>query len=138
MDIENVKDAIDLLQKGINKLSNGPLSYYVENMVAAYDILMTRYAPFKVGDCVLLTKTPVINLSTASGWMGSKHFLVKGAAGTVATADCGTRGFKFDVIFDDESWYNHVDKIYVKMAEDKRHRYCFGEDDLVKIPKHKQ
>ena len=41
-------------------LSGGPLDYYLTEMAAAHELLMTRYAPFKVGDRVRLADTALV------------------------------------------------------------------------------
>ena len=115
----------------------GPLDFFLRELVAAHDLLMSRYAPFKVGDRVVLTKAP--DYVQAPGWNGCEHFLVPGAAGTVVDTSCGERGFRFDVLFDDESWidtvgYRNPKGTFVPMAPDRRHRFGFGEGWLAPEP----
>lgn len=130
MDIEHIKKAAAMMREAMAILSSGPLDYYLTEMAAAHELLMSRYAPFKVGDRVELAVTPTINCKTSYGWLGSKHFLKKGAKGTVIDASCGTRGFCFGVMFDDESWISPIDKTVNLTEPDKRHIFYFDERSL--------
>lgn len=104
MDIARIKKAASLVSEGMDMFRGGPLSYYLENLAAAYDAVTTQYAPFKVGERVKLASTPDINEKDSWGWLGAKHYLVKGSGGTVKEVSYGTKGFQFYVSFDDESW----------------------------------
>jgi hypothetical protein len=129
MNIENVKRGVKLIQDGIGVLSAGPLEYYLRKLIECQELLVTKYAPFKVGDRVILTKTPDINSKDSWGWMGSKHFLVKGAHGTVRSVDVDGRGFSASVEFDDESWI--APDGCINPIKDK-HVFGFHEDYLVR------
>jgi hypothetical protein len=100
MDVDNVREAAKLMRKAQDMLAGGPLDYYLTEMAAAHDLLMTRYAPFKVGDRVRLKAAPEINEKVRFGWLGWKSLLLAGAPGVVVRADCGSRGFVFGVQFD--------------------------------------
>jgi hypothetical protein len=128
MNISDIRRAGQLMKEANAILSGGPLDYYLTELAAAHDLLMTRFAPFKVGDRVELAVTPVINEKTRWGWMGCKHFLIKGAAGTVASSSCGTKGFRFGIIFDEESWISPLDKSVNPTSEP--HEFWFGEGSL--------
>ena len=116
MNIENVKNAAKLMSQASNLLAQGPLEYYLTEMAGAHEYLMERFCPFKVGDKVMLTKTP----DTDNGWRGFKDILVRGAIGTVMTTECGKSGFSFSITFDDEK------------SDDPPH-FNFGENYLVKV-----
>lgn len=47
-------DGLHLLRQGLAELDRGPMSYYLSRLLAAYELLLTRYAPFKVGEQVML------------------------------------------------------------------------------------
>lgn len=137
MDIEHVRKAADKLKEAMDLFGRGPLDYYLQELVAAHDLLMTRFAPFKVGDRVILTKTP--NYKSAPGWLNCAHFLVPGAAGVVVDAECGQSGFRFDVLFDDESWIDNIGHQRAKgtavpIEHERRHRFGFGESWLEREP----
>lgn len=132
MDIETVKKGFDLMEQGMRILGGGPMDYYVRRLTECYDLLLEKYAPFKVGDRVMLKKTPAINPHDSWGWMSSKHFLVKGAVGTVQYVEASKRGFSAGIVFDDESWVD--DKGVVHPIEEKnRHTFAFSEDSLVTL-----
>jgi hypothetical protein len=106
------------------------LMYTMEKHAAAYDLLLTRYAKFHTGDLVQLGCTPVINKTNAPGWLGSKHFLIIGARGTVRDVDMRDGVFYYQVVFDAESWLDDK-KIERAVIPDNRHSYCMPEKYLV-------
>lgn len=138
MNPEVIKDGCRLIEDGMRKLNSGPLSYYLKNLVGCYELLLSRFAPFHVGDRVILTRTP--DIGPESGWHSSKHFLVKGAHGTVMSVECDGTDFSASVMFDDESWLPNQDFAHcgakkgvpVPTAEKDRHTYHFRESWLVK------
>lgn len=131
MDTDRVKEGVEALQRGISLLSGGPLDYTLGCLLAAREALLTRYAPFRVGDRVVLAETPRIDEEVAYGWLGSKHFLVAGAAGVVRSSDVRRNGqLTFDVEFDDESW---VDRDGNVRPVSQKHVYCFGEKSLTLV-----
>jgi hypothetical protein len=139
MEIERIKKAVQLIHEADALLAHGPLTWYVEEWVACYDFLMERFAPFKVGDRVRLTKAP--DIGPDSGWNGSRHFLIPGALGVVADAECGRRfingslsdkaAFRFGVQFDDESWIDRNGTVHP--IDKDRHVYTLGESFLEKV-----
>lgn len=134
MNLDNVRLGTAKLREAMELLSRGPLEYYLTELIAAHDLLMTRFAPFKTGDRVMLTKAPI--MSADHGWKPCAHFLVRGSTGTVVNADCGSKGFQFGVVFDDESTtvgYAIGDlKIgdRVPVSPERRHVFAFSESYL--------
>ena len=124
---------LDDLRKLATDLTSGDLKYWLEQAVTARRLLLTRYAPFKIGDNVRLAVTPVITEDTAPGWLGSRHFLIAGAQGTVRTVFIGKSGLRFEVDFLDESW---IDRDGNRHPVDDRHRhvYSFSEAELEAVP----
>ncbi len=88
-------------------------------------------APFKAGDRVRLTVTPEINEKDSWGWMGSKHFLVKGAVATVHSVDFRDGKFNALLYFDDETW---KDDAGVLRKKDRASLYHFWETKLERVP----
>jgi len=132
-DIAQMESEIGELRRIAQFLGNGDLLYHLRKYAAAYHAVLTHYAKFKVGDRVQLAKTPNINEQNAPGWLGSKHFLVKGARGTVVSADFsigGSGALRYGIQFDDESWLHPIDKTTVLVEPDRRHEYSFGEEWL--------
>ena len=127
MDIRNISRAAALMREANSILGSGPLDFYLTEMVSAYNLLMERFAPFKVGDRVVLARTPEIAPDNAPGWMSCKHFLVEGAAGTVKNASCGSDGFQFGVEFDNDSWHDQYGK---KRPTISKSMFMFGEKYL--------
>ena len=130
MNAERFSKGMALMQEALAIFSGGPFDHTLKCLLAAREALLMRYAPFKVGDRVELAVTPKIDADTAYGWQGSKHFLVKGAAGTVRASDVRSDGrLAFDVEFDDESW---IDRDGTRRPVDAKHTYCFGESSLAR------
>lgn len=136
-DIEGLKTGMRMVQDGFSKMNQGPLSFTLETLLAAWDKLHTEHAPFKEGDRVILIETP--DLSNSPGWHHSAHFLVKGAKATVVCCELTSKGFfGVDVVFDDESWIkqpytkDEVEQI-IPIEPDQRHTYGFNENKLVKF-----
>lgn len=132
----------------LNKLdealrSAGDRQWYFKKMAGYTKALFEKFAPFKVEDRVQLTKTPDINPEQSWGWMGAKHFLVKGAKGTVIEVDLDPDALEFTALveFDEESWIptldskDHQKGVPVLMEEKNRHVYFFREDFLEKQKK---
>lgn len=127
LDLERILKAAAMMREATDLLSKGPLSYYLEELAASHELLMTRFAPIKVGDRVRLTRVP--NFESAPGSVPSKHFLVVGALGTVRESSCGRRGFRFSVEFDDESWIDRAGSV-IPIEPKDRHTFSFGENSL--------
>jgi len=128
MNVEAIKEGVQLIEQGIAKFSGGPLDYYLKCLTKAYDLLLSKYAPFKPGDRVKLVKS--INFESSHGWYGSRHFLVPGARGIVESSSCDSNGkLRFDIVFDDESWKDQKGEVH---PVSQKHTYCFFEDDLAK------
>jgi hypothetical protein len=126
--VASLRPTIDQLRKIGENWTD--LMYKLEKFAAAYDLLLTRYAKFHVGDRVQLGITPFINETRAPGWLGSKHFLVAGAYGTVRDVDVRDGMFYYQVVFDAESWQDSEGIKHV-VEPNERHSYCFGEGYLV-------
>jgi hypothetical protein len=101
------KDISELLQniKSIEKMFNVSLETY-KSIIKDVDSIWLR-CPFNVEDRVVLTDTPVITKEKSWGWMGSKHFLIKGAKATVKERQFYDGSFVFGLIFDDETWIDY-------------------------------
>lgn len=125
MDINHVKDALKDLQKGIDKLGKGPMSYYLECLTKAHDLLVNHHAPFLVGHRVELAKAP--NIGPESGWRSVKHCLIEGARGTVRSVEVQTDGLVYGIVFDYETYINHHG---VETAPEKKGAYPFHGDDI--------
>ncbi|MBL4651288.1 MAG: hypothetical protein JKY53_00275 [Flavobacteriales bacterium] len=108
-------------------LSKGPRSYHLEKMRGYVSALFDKYAPFKVGDTVVLTEDPKIGPN--SGWRSSEHFLKKGCRGVVSGVDYYDDNFRADVCMDNQTFiFNGVEKPANHPAT-----FCLCESLLVKI-----
>ncbi len=129
---DNVKEGIRLLTEGMSKLSHGPFEYYLTCLVQARDLLLTRFAPFKVGDRVAICRK--LDIKPDSAWFACLHYLKPGSIGTVHSSEVDRDGrLRFDVVFDDESWVDRDNGSVHPIEEKDRHTYCMFEGDIVKI-----
>jgi len=125
MNIEKVKEGLALIDRGMGILGSGPVDYYASRLVECYEFLLTL-APHKVGDRVRLTDTPTINAKESWGWLGDKHFLIKGAVATVFSVEADGNGFFYGVQFDADSWINSYTKVVNPRPPKERHVFNFS------------
>lgn len=123
-----IKEGLAEIENGMKKLNSSSMSYTMSCMVNAQQLLLTKYATFKVGDRVQLTKAPVINAAVASGWMGARHFLIPGAVATIQTVKVPQEGdLYYGLVFDEESYLDSKDR---PVLADRKHQFCFAIDYL--------
>jgi hypothetical protein len=89
-----------------------------------------KTCPYQVGQMVQLNKTPEVTEEKSWGWLGAKHFLIKGAAARVATREFYDGRFVFGLHFQDESWMDYQGH---KQPVSKAGLYCFSESWLEKF-----
>jgi hypothetical protein len=128
---DRVVEGLKKIEEGMNLLRRGPLEYDLKCLLKAQELLITVYAPFKVGDEVELSKTP--DIDAGSGWRGSKHFLVEGAVATVRGVEVDSQGLCFTLEFDNETYLHyHTNE---PIAPEKKHGFCFRADSICKAPR---
>jgi len=75
-------NGLHLIRQGLAELDRGPMSYYLSRLLAAYELLLTHYTPFKIGDQVMLDAAVL----SRYGWPAGTRPVVKevdlDAAGT--------------------------------------------------------
>lgn len=107
------------------------IEWHLKKVEGYATALFDRFCPFKVGDRVRLTRTPEITTEKSWGWIGSKHFLMKGALATVADVDYRADGkcFEYLLKFDDDSW---IDRDGIKHLQNDGDRalFTFFEKDV--------
>jgi hypothetical protein len=113
-------------QKAANILNGGPADYYFNKIEEYVTALFTNFAPFQEGDRVRLTAAP----DCYGHWAGSKHFLIPGALGTVASMDYSHDQFWGSVMFDNESW---IDARGVVHPRQNAHTYTISEKLLERV-----
>lgn len=106
------------------------ITWHLKKVEGYATALFERFCPFKVGDKVKLTRTPEITETKAWGWMGSKHFLVKGAVATVREIDYRSESncFEYWLEFDNDSFINSITKEVVPIVA--RKLFVFLEKDV--------
>lgn len=90
----------DEIKKATAILGHGPTSYYIEKVEGYVNALFEVYAPFKVGDRVMI----IDDIHIGPGWESCRHFLVVGQKGYVQDVDYVKYRFTADVVFDNETW----------------------------------
>ena len=124
----DLKDMIEGVKK-IEEASHGNLQHW-RFVLEAADSIWLR-CPFRVDQRVQLTETPKITPTESWGWLGSKHFLVKGALATVRERDFYKGVFSFGLFFDDETWMDSFTKKLNPV--DRKGLYYFGERWLAPV-----
>ena len=131
--IEKIKTAFELWNKGKESfdeagrvLSSGPSAYYFGKIEEYVNALFDRFAPFKKGDRVEIIKAP----NTDNSWNHCRHFLIKGAIGTVEDVDYRDNLFVADVVWDIETWISEDGD--VKPVKQK-HTFLMSENQIAKI-----
>jgi hypothetical protein len=121
--IKEVKPEIPVHLRRMAEPSN--TKFHRERILEQARALFER-SEWQIGKRVQLIKTPKIDRDTSSGWIGSKHFLVKGARATIEDVDFARGGFILALLFDDESWKDS-DGIIHPRKDSEKHLYHFGE-----------
>ena len=130
MEHDDIIEGIKLIEQGLSKFQSGPIDYYLKKLFKAREVLLTRFAPFKVGDRVTLSGPLVIEPN--SGWNHCRHFLVPGEPATVRDSDCDLDGnFRFYIEFDNETWIDPEGKV---QPVSSKHVFCFFEKQLTLLP----
>lgn len=125
--IEQVGKMFSKVDDFIRHFPSENITWYMAKLQEYANGLFER-SPFQKGGRVRLTKTPEINSKVSWGWLGAKHFLVKGAQGTIKTIDYQDGKFRVGVLFDNETWKSSLDnKTYP--VKDKS-IFLFNEDSL--------
>lgn len=124
--IDKVLAAVDIMSDAIYDRSHE----WHWKKLREYAMGLFARAPFKVNDRVRLTKTPIITETKSPGWMGAKHFLVKGAMATVRYVDYIDGHFCAGVVFDEESFIHPHTKVVTPIELEGRHTFTFWEGDI--------
>ena len=125
MDTDKVVVGLRMIEDGIGLLATGPMDFYLKRLVAARELLLTRFAPFKVGDRVTLREP--YQSAKITGWDQCKHFLIPGSPATVRGSDCTVDGrLEFDLEFDNETFFHEG----VEMPATSKHVFRFTEHEL--------
>jgi hypothetical protein len=127
--MEKLKAGVEHIRQAQKCFTSGPLDYWLKDLMECHDLLMRKYAPFKVGDIVVLTETP--DIEEGSGWWCYRHFLVKGEKATVKEVSVDGTGFYAHIMFD-----NQTDSMNGKtyhITGDNRKVFRFHEDGVVRI-----
>ena len=113
--------------ESMSDLTHDSFEWGMQQMADSYMSMFERFCPYEVGDHVELLK----DVPCAGGWLACKHFLIRGAKGTIHARGYYDGKFSFDVIFDDESWID--DKGEVRPIETNKHTFSINETYFRKI-----
>jgi hypothetical protein len=128
---KNIKELFSDIEALNKTLIEGEYGYKITTVIENYHSIFTKFCPFKTGDRVCLSSTPVISREERCGWLGAKHFLVEGAAGTIHSCDYYKDRFRFGVQFDSDSWIHPISKETIKVPDEERGLYTIDENMLV-------
>lgn len=131
--IGKIIGALSETREGLKKLESllatGPATFYFERIVEYIDGLFS-FSQFKMGERVCLVKD--IDCNDKSGWISSAHFLKKGATAVVHDLDYYGRGFRYGIVFDNDTW---LDSKGIAHASLDKGQFWFSEHDLAKVSK---
>lgn len=118
-------DLADQFKEKARELGGG--KWGIRQVIDSYLSLFDRFCPFKIGDKVELVRDAKIQ--PGDGWYHSRHFLVKGAIGTIMARGYYQNGFAFQVSFDNETW---IDSAGEQHSVEDHHWFLFSESALKK------
>ena len=100
----------------------------IDTLIAGYEHMLHLLFPYKIGDKVVLKRTP--SISPDSGWYRSRHFLVKGEECIVRKVgfNCHHNEIVVHVEFPSESWLNERTGEYI--PSDRKHQFGFKHTDF--------
>jgi NTP pyrophosphatase (non-canonical NTP hydrolase) len=127
--ISTYKSVLDYIKQ---QPSLSDATYNMESLETFVKVMFEKHCPFKVGDRAKLSKTPDINEKDSWGWMGSKHFLVKGKEGTIESVDFSRDEFMFGFIPDNQTYIPSFTDKTEKPINDP-HIFMFSESWLEPI-----
>lgn len=119
---EFLKEYFDNKHSHVNISSD--VKWAIEELLKTTSLFM-KQAKFSVGDRVVISKAPIITETISSGWLGGKHFLIPGAKGAVRSVDFYDGEYRYDILFDDESWFSSYTKKVTLVDENHKHLYSF-------------
>lgn len=139
-DFEKISKILDMIVEQQQEINEGYASasfkFSIEKLNLYMETLFNRFAPFKVGSKVRLTKDIGATLQKGSGWYASRKMLGKGATGVVKHVDIGDNNkFVAGVVFDNDfivSTIGSEEKILFT-DQDRKGVYYFNEDDIEEI-----
>jgi hypothetical protein len=125
--VENMKKACKHLEEARSIMSRGPLDFYLAKLAEHSEALLTKFAPFKVGETVALSG----DVPCKGGWTGCEKTLSKWATGKIVEVDYYGGLFYFDFAPDNE-WYSGLPGEYIK-CDQPSHSYRLMECWLTKV-----
>lgn len=121
--INNVSESFEAFNKVMN---GGPASYYFERMTEYYEGCI-KAAKFKVGDRVELKET------VTDGWNGRNHFMTAGAKATIMDVDYYKGKYRYDIMFDKETWIKDWGDNKGEVDVEHKHQFCFPQKRLRRV-----
>ena len=97
--VDKMKSAVEHVKAARDIVSSGPLMFYLENLIAHSEALMT-FCPFKIGDRAVISN----EIKCPQGWKGQEKTLEIGQEGKVVGVDWYDGRFVVDFV-PDKQWY---------------------------------
>lgn len=124
--VELIKEASKQIADGFQKLGGGPLSWFIDQLVAHSEALM-KYAPFQPGERCKIAVPP----ACTGGWQGSEDTLSHGRYGVVVDLGHDQGGFYFQWVPDIETYWDEAAKEYKKKTH--KSSYMLRASNLAKL-----
>jgi hypothetical protein len=125
-DLENLVTYAQEFTSRVENACGHSFKWGVSEVLSSFRSLFDRFCPYSVGDRVKLKKDCRID-DRNHGWYGCRHFLVKGAVGTVTERGYADGNFVFFIEFDRETWINRDGNQVLVTA---KHVFNFGENSI--------
>lgn len=106
-----------------NLLRQGPIEFYLKKLAEHSEALLTKFAPFKVGDQVIVSK----EIECKGSWRGCEKTLQIGAVGTVKNIDYYDGEFWIEFMPSIEWWKDRLGEYH---ASENRHFYSLPSSKL--------
>lgn len=121
----SIRNILQIIKEGnglLSMLGDSDFEYTLERY-EEYKEGLFRLSPFQIGSTVQLVNYPGVNKDKSPGWWPSRHFLVNGSVARVADMDYYKGEFRYDLVFNSETWIDDDNKVHQK---DRKSRYNFS------------
>lgn len=123
---KSVEDITSAFKQFQSVMGGGPADYYFERIMGYYEGCI-KAAKFKIGDRVELKDT------VTDGWNGRNHFMTAGAKATIMDVDYYKGKYRYDIMFDKETWIKDWEPDKGEYDVVDKHVFCFGQKLLRRV-----
>jgi len=126
MNTQEMLGAYDKVHTVLKDLDYMEFKHYLETVCNHSDALLTKYAPFKIGDRVELKE----GICRDGGWPGIEYLFNAGARGTVRDVTYTKDRFRFGIVLDIDYWIDSFSGGKHQYSEKEKGVYGLYEEFL--------